>query len=167
MKAEFSHDPLCSGWRFRRRGQSLPDAVCSAALRPAHPLGILGVSVHTPHQRLAAAPRDPREATPPPETQSGVFPPGIGEFASGVSVGLKRRTRSSSKTNSAASFQSTVPLNFWGSSCSWSKSPFQSRRRLSASLLIRQLIFTKTFNTTRCLFPGFSQSFPPNGHKLG
>lgn len=72
------HDALLccrSGWR----GQSLSYPFCSSALRPSHPLGIMGVSVHPPHQWLAPASRDPREAAPPTETQSGALSPGICE----------------------------------------------------------------------------------------
>lgn len=63
--------------RSRRRGQSLSHTFGSSALGPSRPLGIMGVSVHPPHQWLAAASRDPREAAPPTETQSGALSPGI------------------------------------------------------------------------------------------
>lgn len=63
-------NPVPSHWRSRWWGQSLSDPFCSTALGPSHPLGIVGVPVHPPHQRLALASRDPCEASPATETQS-------------------------------------------------------------------------------------------------
>lgn len=66
----FCHDPFPSRCRSLWWVQFLSYPLCSPALCLSHPLGISGVSVHPPHQRLAPASRDPRQASPPTETQS-------------------------------------------------------------------------------------------------
>lgn len=73
----FRHNPIPSCCRSRWWGQSLSYPFCSTALSPSYPLGIMGVSVHPPHQLLALASCDPCQASPTTETQSRAPSPRI------------------------------------------------------------------------------------------
>lgn len=72
------HFPSCH--RFRRGAQFLSDTFSSTSLCPSYPLGIMGVSVHSPHQWIPLTPRDPRQATPATATQSRTPTSWIREF---------------------------------------------------------------------------------------
>lgn len=72
------HFPSCH--RFRRGAQFLSDTFSSTSLCPSYPLGIMGVSVHSPHQWIPLTPCDPRQATPATATQSRTPTSWIREF---------------------------------------------------------------------------------------
>lgn len=78
MKICHNHFPSCH--RFGRGAQFLSDTFSSTSLCPSYPLGIMGVSVHSPHQWIPLTPRDPRQATPATATQSRTPTSWIREF---------------------------------------------------------------------------------------